>query len=268
MMAISKSKNTDAITLLLEVMSQLRDPNYGCSWDCAQTHQSIAAYSIEEAYELYDALLAGEDRAIRDELGDLLLQVVFHAQIAQERKAFDFDDVANAIAQKMIRRHPHIFSQNAKNPDATSWEDIKQKERIEKNLNSILDDIPLSLPALTRSLKLQKRAARVGFDWDDVQQVLDKLHEETQELVEARTHKSHADICEEFGDMMFVMVNISRHLDIDPEDALRAANRKFTRRFRYIETKFNNDQEALKKATIQELEKLWIEAKNLEKTPK
>jgi len=252
----------DSVSRIRAVMETLRHPEHGCLWDLQQDHASIAPYVLEEAYELYQALLDGNDQEIRDELGDLLLQVVFHAQMARERGAFDLDDVAKAISDKMERRHPHVFG-DAKGHDIRgNWEDIKAEERAGKQHQSILDDVPLALPALLRALKLQKRAARVGFDWDDINLVLDKLHEELGELAEARHQKDQANIEEEFGDMLFVMANIGRHLNIDPEQSLRAANQKFENRFRYMEASCGHDHEAMKSMGLHELESLWEEAKN------
>ncbi len=252
----------DAVSRIRVVMETLRHPDHGCPWDLKQDHATIAPYVLEEAYELYQALLDGNDHEIRDELGDLLLQVVFHAQMARERGAFDLDDVARAIADKMVRRHPHVFGASEGDDIRGTWEDIKAQERAGKQHQSILDDVPLALPALLRATKLQKRAARVGFDWDDINLVLDKMHEELGELAEARHHGDQAHIEEEFGDMLFVMANIARHLGIDPEQSLRAANQKFEDRFRHMESSCGHDHDAMRAMQLHELEKLWTMAKS------
>lgn len=228
------------IRRLLAIMAALRDPQTGCPWDIEQDFASIAPYTIEEAHEVADAIAREAWDELPGELGDLLLQVIFHAQMAREAGMFDFADVVARITEKMIDRHPHIFGDESRDKSAEQqirdWEAIKAKERAAKAEKGVLDGVALGLPALTRAVKLQNRAARVGFDWPGPADVLDKIVEESRELVEARDSADHAHLTEEFGDLMFVMANLARHLQIDPEEALRAANAKFTRRFQAIET--------------------------------
>ncbi|WP_198927798.1 nucleoside triphosphate pyrophosphohydrolase [Sphingomonas jeddahensis] len=216
---------------LRAIMSQLRDPDHGCEWDKAQTFETIAPYTIEEAYEVADACARGDVADLKDELGDLLLQVVFHSRIAEEAGAFDFDDVASTISDKMERRHPHIFGNTAEGGHHL-WETIKAEERAAKQDKGALAGVALGLPALLRAEKLQKRAARVGFDWPNADGPRAKIDEELSEIVEA----SDATRAEEVGDLLFAVVNWARHLRIDPEAALRSANAKFERRFRAMET--------------------------------
>ena len=224
---------------LLEIMRALRDPECGCPWDIEQDFSTIAPYTIEEAYEVADAIEQKNWGELKSELGDLLLQTVYHTQMATEEGFFSFDDVVNAISDKMVARHPHVFGSESRNKTAdqqvNDWERIKAAERASKAQKGVLDDVALSLPALTRALKLQKRAARVGFDWPEISSVIDKIAEETKELVEAQTQKDADHMKEEFGDLLFVLVNLGRHMQIDAEEALRGANAKFTRRFKYIE---------------------------------
>ena len=224
---------------LIEVMRALRDPDTGCPWDIEQDFASIAPYTIEEAYEVADAIERQDWQDLKAELGDLLLQTVYHTQMASEEKLFDFDDVANAISDKMVARHPHVFGDESREKSAdqqtADWEAIKAAERAEKAKQGTLDGVALALPALMRAIKLQKRAARVGFDWPEIDQVLEKMLEESHELNDAKSNLSQAEIEEEFGDLLFVMVNFGRHLKIDAEEALRSANAKFTRRFKHIE---------------------------------
>ncbi|MEM7296401.1 MAG: nucleoside triphosphate pyrophosphohydrolase [Pseudomonadota bacterium] len=251
---------------LVEIMARLRDPEDGCPWDLEQTYQTIAPYTIEEAYEVGDAI----DRAAWDELpgelGDLLLQVIYFTQIGAEEGRFDFEAVANEVADKMVARHPHIFGDesNAKSAEQQSsdWEKIKLKERAAKAQTRTLDGVTLGIPALSRAVKLQKRAARVGFDWPEVSQVLDKLSEEAAELLEAQTA---AERKEEFGDLLFVVANLARHLDVDPEEALRAANAKFIRRFNAIEDGLAAHGKRPEDATLEEMDALWEAAKAVEK---
>jgi len=225
---------------LLAIMARLRDPQRGCPWDVAQTFRTIAPYTIEEAHEVADAIERGDLDDLQDELGDLLFQVVFHARIAEEGGAFNFDDVAEAIADKMVRRHPHVFA-DARFADAAeqtvNWETIKAAERAEKNQgdSSVLAGVSRGLPALRRAVKLQKRAARVGFDWPDVGPIFDKLAEEADELKAGLERNDHDNIEEEIGDLFFVLTNLSRKLDIDPGAALRRCNHKFEQRFRAME---------------------------------
>ncbi len=224
---------------LLEIMARLRDPDTGCPWDIEQDFASIAPYTIEEAYEVADAIERQAWDEVEAELGDLLLQTVYHTQMGAEAGLFTFQSVADAISDKMVARHPHVFGDESRDKSAEQqtrdWETIKAAERAGRAATGVLDDVAVGLPALTRAVKLQKRAARVGFDWPDTRFVIDKIIEEAQELAEARTSQDAAHIEEEFGDLLFVVANLARHLDVDPEAALRAANAKFTRRFRAIE---------------------------------
>ncbi|MDT8322215.1 MAG: nucleoside triphosphate pyrophosphohydrolase, partial [Xanthomonadales bacterium] len=223
---------------LLEIMVRLRDPEAGCPWDVAQDFASIAPYTIEEAYEVADAILHGDMDELKDELGDLLFQVVFHAQMAQEQGAFDFGDVVGAVCDKMVRRHPHVFAgASVADADAQTeaWEDVKARERETKGAQSLLDDVPKGMAELQRAVKLQKRAARVGFDWGSPEPVLDKFVEEIDELREAMRSGQAEDIEDELGDLLFVVTNLARQLKIDPARALRRANAKFELRFRAVE---------------------------------
>jgi len=260
------------IAKLIDVMARLRHPTEGCPWDVEQTFETIAPYTIEEAYEVADAVERRDMTALRDELGDLLLQVVFHARMAEEEDAFAFDDVAAAIAGKLIRRHPHVFGDGQADDGAAvkeSWESIKALERAEKAANdgrpaSALDDVPAAFPALMRAEKLQKRAARVGFDWPDIAPVFDKISEEMAELKsEIDNGGDAARVSEEAGDLLFSCVNLLRHLKVDPEAALRAANVKFERRFRAVEAALAAEDRQPGDADLAELEALWQRAKAL-----
>ncbi len=259
---------------LLAVMARLRDPERGCPWDVKQDFSTIAPYTIEEAYEVADAIAREDLDALKDELGDLLLQVVYHAQMASELSRFDFGDVADAITRKMIRRHPHVFADASlrdKFLAGNLWERIKAEEKAERGkadakASSRLDDVALALPALTRAVKLQKRAAEVGFDWASLEPVLDKVDEEIAELREAIGGRDDAaKISEEFGDLLFVMANVARHLRIDPEAALRDANAKFVRRFKKIEEALAKDGRTCEDASLEEMDRLWDEAKDAER---
>jgi nucleoside triphosphate diphosphatase len=254
---------------LLEIMRRLRDPKTGCPWDIEQTFATIAPYTIEEAHEVADAIDRGAFDELPGELGDLLLQVVYHAQMANEAGLFGFDDVTKAISDKMIARHPHVFGDESrdKTPDQQTqdWERIKAAER---GPARILDGVALGLPALTRAVKLQKRAARVGFDWPSTDEVVAKIAEEAAELVEARDTLTEAEVVEEFGDLMFVMANLARHLSVDPEAALRAANAKFTRRFARIEDWLAELGKAPADSDLVEMDGLWNRAKAEEKAKK
>ena len=249
-------------------MRQLRDPKDGCPWDLKQTHASISPYTIEEAYEVAEAIKNNDDTALCDELGDLLLQIVFQAQIASEAKTFGLADIANAINRKMIHRHPHIFDkENLKDADGvrTQWEDIKERERDAKGETRLLDGIATTLPAILRALKLQNRAARVGFDWPSPNLVIDKIREETAEL-EEEVNKANPDrkaISDELGDMFFVLVNLARKLDIDPEEALAGTNRKFIQRFEHIENMAKAQNQSLKDIALEQMEEWWQDAKHL-----
>lgn len=250
---------------LIEIMRRLRDPSTGCPWDIEQDFASIAPYTIEEAYEVADAIERGDMKELEGELGDLLLQTVYHTQMGTEAGVFDFASVANAISDKMITRHPHVFGDESRDKSAeqqvADWEQIKAAERAGKEQGGTLDGVAVGLPALLRAMKLQKRAARVGFDWPSTDQVLDKIVEESQELVEARESLSQVEIEEEFGDLLFVMANLGRHLNIDPEAALRAANAKFIRRFEGVEAKLAARGKTPSQSDLQEMDALWDEVK-------
>jgi MazG family protein len=254
---------------LVMIMAQLRDPDSGCPWDIAQTFRTIAPYTLEEAHEVVDAIERGDLDELRGELGDLLLQVIFHARMAQEQGAFTLEDVAEGICDKMIRRHPHVFGENAHVLDSqalhAAWEQTKAVERSAKRGEgehvSALDDVALALPALVRGQKIQKRAARVGFDWPEVAQVSDKLHEELAELDQARLHRDRDAIEDEMGDVLFSAVNLARHLEVDAETALRRATKKFETRFRQVEALATERELTLSELDIAALESLWQEAK-------
>lgn len=262
--------NARPVDRLLAIMARLRDPETGCPWDVEQDFASIAPYTIEEAYEVADAITRGDMNDLRAELGDLLFQVVFHSQMASEAGLFTFDDVAGAIADKMERRHPHVFGEaHARDAETQTlaWEAQKAAERAAHNPDrSALADIPLALPALLRALKLTKRAARVGFDWPDAARVLDKFEEEAGELREAITAKDTANIKEEVGDLLFVCANLARKLDVDPEEALRDANAKFDRRFRAVEARMNAAGNPMPDASLDEMEAEWGRVKQAERT--
>lgn len=257
------------IARLLAIMAALRDPQSGCPWDIEQDFASIAPYTIEEAHEVADAIAREAWDELPGELGDLLLQVVFHARMAEEAGMFGFSDVVQSVTDKMIDRHPHIFGSESRDKTAEQqvrdWEAIKARERAAKAEQGVLDGVALGLPALTRAVKLQNRAARVGFDWPDATEVLDKIAEETRELVTARDSGDHAHLTEEFGDLMFVMANLARHLKIDPEEALRLANAKFTRRFRAIESALALQGRRPEDSDLAEMDRLWNEAKAAER---
>lgn len=287
------------IARLIEIMAALRTPVTGCPWDLAQTFATIAPYTLEEAYEVADAIERGDLADLKDELGDLLLQVVYHARMAEEAGAFAFGDVVEGVTRKMIRRHPHVFGdEDARSPADVDglWARIKAEERAEtaaaratlgvvsrqslEKVPSILDPIAAALPALTRAVKLQDKAAKAGFDWPSLAPVFEKLKEEMTELEEvALPHDprgatpqqssagdAQAAIKEEFGDLLFVMANVARHLRIDPEDALRAANAKFVRRFNHIERRLEAQGRGPAQSTLEEMDALWDEAKAIEKS--
>jgi tetrapyrrole methylase family protein/MazG family protein/ATP diphosphatase len=253
------------ITRLLEIMARLRDPQRGCPWDLKQNFSTIAPYTIEEAYEVADAIERNDLPQLRDELGDLLFQIAFHAQLAQEQGAFAFDDVVAAICDKMERRHPHVFG-TARIEDAEqqtiAWEEQKRRERAVLH-DSVLDDVPVGLPALTRANKLGKRAAQVGFEWADVSGAIDKLQEEIGELrQEIAGGADPNEVEQELGDLLFCLVNVCRYLQIDPENALRRTNAKFERRFRHIERRLNEQGKTPMESTLEEMDRLWDEAKH------
>jgi len=259
----------DAVARLLAVMQQLRNPDGGCPWDLEQNFATIAPYTIEEAYEVADAIERQDMAALKDELGDLLLQVVFHAQMAREAGSFDFEAVATGIADKMVRRHPHVFG-DAKVADAdaqtVAWEDHKETERrakasAEGRSASVLDGVAAGLPALMRAVKLQRRAARVGFDWPHAADVFLKIDEELSEIKEEMQSGSAERVSDEIGDLLFAVVNLARHLEADPEAALRHANAKFERRFRQIEAELVRGGGSPAAASLDELEALWQRVK-------
>ncbi|MFZ3007363.1 MAG: nucleoside triphosphate pyrophosphohydrolase [Phenylobacterium sp.] len=257
------------IDRLLAIMARLRDPQGGCEWDLEQTFATIAPYTVEEAYEVADAIERNDLTDLREELGDLLFQVVFHSRMAQEQGAFAFEDVANAISEKMIRRHPHVFGDEAQRTSAEqtqAWEVIKAQERAGKGRDgSILDDVPSGLPALTRAVKLSRRAATVGFVWPTIGDVIAKLDEEVDELKVEIAAEDLEKARAELGDVLFVVANIARTLDIDPEDALRATNAKFARRFRHIETALKALGKTPEQSDLAEMDALWDAAKAAEK---
>jgi ATP diphosphatase len=252
-----------SIHRLLQIMARLRDPQGGCPWDLEQDFKTIAPYTIEEAYEVADAIEREDLHDLRDELGDLLFQVVFHAQLAQERQAFGFDDVVNAICDKMERRHPHVFG-DASIADAqaqtVAWEEQKRRER-EAQGGSVLANVPVGLPALTRANKLGKRAAAVGFDWPDVLGALDKVTEEIAELRAEIGAGDTAAMERELGDLLYSVVNVCRYVKVDPENALRLTNAKFERRFRYIEQRLKEQGSSPQEASLEQMDRLWDEAK-------
>jgi ATP diphosphatase len=289
----------EALQRLLAIMAALRTPHTGCPWDLEQTFETIAPYTIEEAYEVADAISRGDLADLKEELGDLLLQVAYHARIAEEKGAFQFADVAEAVNAKMIRRHPHVFGsqeERAAGAQPGFWSRIKAEEKADKAAERarlspeasaqtaahgslILADVPVGLPALTRAVKLQDKAAKVGFDWPDLGPVFQKMKEEIAELEEVAfsaapsaaspesmaTQAQRAAIEEELGDMLFVMANIARHLKLDPETALRAANDKFTRRFAYIERRLAERGKTAPQSTLEEMDALWDEVRALDK---
>jgi ATP diphosphatase len=265
---------------LLHLMARLRDPQHGCPWDLKQSYATIVPHTIEEAYEVADAIERGDFDHLSGELGDLLFQVVYYSQLAREEGRFEFAQVVDGITRKLIRRHPHVFPDGdlygapdmARLEEAAikqRWEEIKAEERAEKAAApqqlSLLDDVPQALPALSRAAKLQKRAAQVGFDWQEALPVVDKLREELDEVLEAMSENDAEAIAEEVGDLLFVAVNLARHLKVDPETALRAANNKFERRFHYIEQALRDAGRPIENCSLEELDALWGEAKKLEK---
>lgn len=264
--AVDDPLNTTGISRLLAIMARLRDPASGCPWDIEQTFATIAPYTVEEAHEVADAIERQAWAELKGELGDLLFQTVYHSQMAAEAGLFTFADVTEAISAKMIDRHPHVFGTQSRDKTAAQqtadWEAQKAAER---GAARTLDGVALSLPALTRALKLQNRAARVGFDWPSTTEVLDKLTEEAAELVEARDTLTQTEITDEMGDLLFVMANLARHLKVDPEAALRAANQKFTRRFQRIEDWLAEAGKTPADSDLAEMDALWNRAKHEEK---
>jgi ATP diphosphatase len=274
------------ISRLIEIMAALRHPETGCPWDVEQDFETIKPYTIEEAYEVADAIERRDMDDLCDELGDLLLQVVFHARMAEEAGEFSFGDVVEAITRKMIRRHPHVFARSAADtPDAVKkqWDEIKQAEKreraerrarrahgpsprvVEDFKEGFLGSVQRSFPALTEALKLQERAAKVGFDWSAPEPILDKIEEEVGELRAALAEGDRAKVSDELGDLIFAVVNIGRHVKADPEQALRGTNTKFRRRFNYIEETLRKEDETLEAATLERMEEIWQAAKAIER---
>lgn len=249
------------IERLLEIMRRLRDPKTGCPWDIEQTFDTIAPYTIEEAYEVADAIERRDWAELEGELGDLLLQSVYHTAMGEEAGHFTFQSVVRAISDKMVARHPHVFGDESRDKSAeqqtADWEAIKAKERAGKAQQGALDGVAVGLPALLRAYKLQKRAARVGFDWPHIGDVIAKVTEEAAELAEAKDHLTQGAVEEEFGDLMFVMANLGRHLNLDPEAALRRANAKFTRRFAGVEARLAQMGKTPSDSTLEEMDALW-----------
>ncbi len=257
------------IKRLLEIMARLRDPQEGCPWDREQTYASIVPHTIEEAYEVADSIAREDYEELRDELGDLLLQVIFYSQIATEEGRFNFDDVVRAINEKLVRRHPHVFSDTSYTSEAErseAWERQKAQERDQKKTDQStgrLAGVAMALPALTRAVKLQKRAARAGFDWKEVGPVFEKIQEELQEIqVEIDEGAARARLEDEMGDILFAVSNLARHLELEPEAALRSTNRKFERRFAHMERALESDGRAMEDCSLDELELLWQQAKS------
>jgi ATP diphosphatase len=267
------SRETPPIDRLLEIMARLRDPTHGCPWDVAQDFASIAPYTIEEAYEVADAIARGDMASLREELGDLLFQVAFHARMAEERGAFDFHQVAAALVDKMVARHPHVFgAEQRRDAEAQilAWETIKAEERARKRTAAgsppgALDDVPVNLPALTRAQKIQKRAGRVGFDWKDPVPALDKVAEETAEVRAALDTGAQSDITEEIGDLLFAVVNVARLAGVDAEGALRAATGKFERRFRGVEAELARRGRTPETSDLAEMDAIWTDVKRTER---
>lgn len=282
-MANIEFEHKTAIERLVALMKMLRDKNFGCPWDLEQSIESLIPFTLEEVYEVVDAIEKRDMVELEDELGDLLFQVVFYAQIAQEEDLFNFDDVANAITNKLVRRHPHVFpegevtnfgtkSKISSDQVVVNWELIKKEEKEEKlarktiesaanGIESVLGDVPRAMPALERSRKIQRRAANVGFDWQEIAPVVSKLKEEVEELEEAISNGKSAAIESELGDVLFAVVNIARHTNVDPESALRKANSRFENRFKWIETKLQSDGKSITEMNLQQLNQLWEEAK-------
>lgn len=287
-MSLDQKLNESRYTLedLQAVMARLRDPERGCPWDLQQDFHTIAPHTLEECYELVDAIERGDFTQIREELGDVLFQVIFYAQMGREQQRFEWDELVHNLVEKLLRRHPHVFpSGEWPSGKLTSgalhdqvarvatdveqvhhtWERIKQNEREAKQQGGVLDDVPVALPALSRATKLQKRAARVGFDWENWQQILDKIREEQDEVVEAIAGGDRAAIQEEVGDLLFACVNLARFVDVDSETALRAANRKFEQRFRFIEAELAERGQRPEDVSLDIMDALWNEAKRVER---
>ena len=258
----------NSLDRLIKMMEALRSPDGGCPWDKKQTYQSLTPHTLEETHEVISAIETGDTQSLKDELGDLLFQVVFYAQIAQEEEKFDLVEVIEQLIEKMHRRHPHVFGDQVFTNEEelnTHWEKIKKSEKNKSNsdnsFNSVLDNIPKSMPALSRSQKLQNRAAKTGFDWNDVERVKEKLNEEILELNEAIENNDINNIRHEIGDLITASVNIARHLDVDAEQALRLANQRFENRFNYIEKEFYKSNQEITQSSLEQLEALWQQAK-------
>ncbi len=258
------NKLTEEINNLLQTFKRLRDPSQGCPWDKEQDFKSIASCSIEEAYEVADAIEREDFNDLKEELGDLFFQIIFHSGMAEEKKLFNFEEVVKELNDKLIRRHPHVFDNKQEMSASESleiWEKEKKKEREKKNLISLMDDIPKNLPSLTRAKKIQKRAKSVGFDWQNESDVIRKIDEEIDELKRAKVSQKKEDISEEIGDLFFTLVNLSRHYNLEPEDIIRKANLKFEKRFRKMEDEANKTKVNLEDLEINELETLWQKIK-------
>ncbi len=272
------------VARLVEIMTALRTPITGCPWDLEQDFRSIAPYTIEEVYEVVDAIERDDMENLREELGDLLLQVVYHAQMAAEQKSFDFADVVEGVTTKMIRRHPHVFGDEQARTAGMAkgaWERIKREEKQERaerraamgldqpeEDNGLLDAVPAATEPLMEALKLQQKASKVGFDWNNPASVLDKIREELEEVEAEIAQNNKVELEKELGDLLFVMVNLARHLDIDPGNALRSCNRKFRDRFSYVENNVGRHQMSLEEADLETMEALWVEAKTKTGKPK
>ena len=254
----------EQLNILIKTFKELRNPESGCPWDREQTFKSIASCSIEEAYEVADAIEREDFDSLKSELGDLLFQVIFHAEMASEKEIFDLEEVIFELNDKLTRRHPHVFEDGSVSSAQDSlkiWEDIKAKERKEKKQDSLMDDVPVNLPSLSRAKKLQKRAARVGFDWQNSDRVFDKIDEEILELKNEKATEDKERISEEIGDIFFTLVNLTRHYDLDPEDIIRKANLKFEMRFRKMEQLAEQMNERLDDMTLEQLEIMWQKVK-------
>ena len=254
----------EQLNILIKTFKELRNPESGCPWDREQTFKSIASCSIEEAYEVADAIEREDFDSLKSELGDLLFQVIFHAEMASEKEIFDLEDVIFELNDKLTRRHPHVFEDGSVSSAQDSlkiWEDIKAQERKEKKQDSLMDDVPVNLPSLSRAKKLQKRAARVGFDWQNSDRVFDKIDEEILELKNEKATEDKERISEEIGDIFFTLVNLTRHYDLDPEDIIRKANLKFEMRFRKMEQLAEQMNERLEDMTLEQLEIMWQKIK-------
>ena len=258
------SETLNSLSKLIEITETLMGDN-GCPWDKVQTRESLKPYLVEETYEVLEALDTNDPEKIKDELGDLLYQILFHSKISSLKGEFDFRDVIDNLSEKMVRRHPHVFNEGKlSTPDQVvgQWEEIKRKENNKANQKSILDSIPINLPSLIKAQKLQKKTAKEGFDWDQINDVFDKLDEEIKEFKEAVLKKVPADIQSEIGDILFIITNIAKFYKVDAEEALRSTNNKFIKRFQYIEQKLEEKGKTLKDSSLEEMERYWQEAKN------